>query len=85
MMKRKAKKSRGRITRQVRAAIRASGLSQADLCRRAGLEEAALSRFLSEKTGLTLASVDRLAEVLDLDLVSRKPSKRKGRRSTKGG
>ena len=75
MKARKRTGSEGRISEQVRAAIRSSGMTRADLCHRTGLEQAALSRFVNRKTGLTLASLDRLAEVLNLDLVSSGPVK----------
>jgi transcriptional regulator with XRE-family HTH domain len=43
-----------------------------EVCRLTGLDKAALSRFRSGKCGLTLRSLDRLAEVLGWELVARK-------------
>jgi len=79
----------GRFAVYIRRAIEASGVTRARLCRAAGIEEAAMSRFCRGLSGLTLASVERLADVLGLDLVQRGPIKlgpaiKRGRAKTKG-
>ena len=62
------------ITDQLRRAIRASGKSRYWLSGESGVDKAALSRFMAGKATLTLPSLDRLAEVLGLEL----RKKRKG-------
>jgi len=65
--------SKKRLTDQVRRAIEKSGVSRYRICREAGIDQASISRFMAGKTGLTLASLDRLADVLGLDVVARGP------------
>lgn len=60
------------ISEQVRKAIEKSGLSHYEVCKRAGVDQAAMSRFMAGKRGLSLSTVDRLAEALDLELKKRK-------------
>ena len=62
-----------RLSDQVRAAIRDSGLSRYAICKAAGIDQAAMSRFMAGKTNLTLTSVDALAVVLGLEIVQRGP------------
>jgi transcriptional regulator with XRE-family HTH domain len=59
----------------VRKAIIASGLSNYRICRAAGLNETVLSRFMGGTRGLTLATLDALADVLGLALVKVQPEK----------
>ena len=66
-------KQRQRMTDAVRRAIRTAGVSRHRICREAGIDKASISRFMAGKTGLTLASLDRLADVLGLDVVARGP------------
>ncbi|HUW80209.1 MAG TPA: helix-turn-helix transcriptional regulator, partial [Acidocella sp.] len=56
------------ISKQLRRAIVVSGLSCYRIAQLSGVSEAALSRFMSRQRGLALASVDRLADVLGLQL-----------------
>jgi len=66
-------KQRQRVTDAVRQAIRTAGVSRHRICRDAGIDKASISRFMAGKTGLTTASLDRLADVLGLDVVARGP------------
>ena len=54
-----------------RGAVRCSGMSRYLLSQRSGVPEASLSRFVRGMGGLSLASLDRLAEVLELRVVVR--------------
>ncbi|TWU17621.1 helix-turn-helix domain-containing protein [Bythopirellula polymerisocia] len=60
------------ISDQLKAAIRKSENSRYAICQATGVDEAALSRFLNEERGLSLATVDKLADFLNLELVERK-------------
>jgi transcriptional regulator with XRE-family HTH domain len=62
---------RSSFSDQVRRAIEASGKSRYRICKEAGIDKAAMSRFMSGERGLTLRVLDRLAEYLGLELVSR--------------
>lgn len=66
----------GKLTRQLKRIMKESGLSQYAMARDSGLSKAALSRFVSGKRGLTLRAADKLAGVLGLDLVSRRPGRK---------
>jgi transcriptional regulator with XRE-family HTH domain len=68
-------KQRSLLTAAVRRAIADSGLSRYAISKASGIDQAALSRFMARKVGLTLASLDALADVLHLRLVVGKPKK----------
>lgn len=59
------------ITNALKKAIKGSGLTTASLAWQSGLNPSQLYRFLEGQTSLTLESVDQLAEVLELELVSK--------------
>lgn len=63
---------------QIRRAILDSGLTRYALWQRSGVEQSALSRFLSGERTLSLEAVEKLAEALGLEIVIR-PKQRKGR------
>jgi len=50
-----------------------AGVTRYAIAKTAGLDHGAMCRFMAGKTGLTLVSVDALADVLGLDLVARRP------------
>jgi len=58
------------LTDQVRRAIRKSGLTQYRIAKESGIDSAAMSRFMAGKTSLTLTSLDRMADVLGLNVVA---------------
>jgi transcriptional regulator with XRE-family HTH domain len=65
------------ISQQLRGAIDASGLSRYRICKEIGLPESTMSQFMSGRCGLQLSTIDRLAELLGLQLISpaRSPKK----------
>ncbi len=58
----------------VREAIRESGLPIRELARRTGVEGSALSRFMSEKVGISLTTFEKLAPELGLRVVWQAPT-----------
>jgi ribosome-binding protein aMBF1 (putative translation factor) len=69
-----------KLTDQLRAAIDASGMSRYRVAKEIELDPSTLSRFMSGKAGLALDTVDKLGELLSLQLVTtKKPVKGKGR------
>jgi transcriptional regulator with XRE-family HTH domain len=54
---------------QLRRAIESSGVSRYALAGCAGISDSALRRFLSGERGFTLASLDKLADALGLEIV----------------
>ena len=73
-----AKKTRKRLTfsEQIRKVIADSGITRYEIAKRTDIEQSALSRFMSGKRGLSTSTLDKLAELLDLEVV-----KRSGKRS----
>jgi transcriptional regulator with XRE-family HTH domain len=64
------------VAEQVKKAIRQSGMSAYAICCESGVNEATLSRFLNGNLDPRLSTLDKLADVLGLEL---KIHKRKGR------
>jgi transcriptional regulator with XRE-family HTH domain len=60
-----------RFSDKIRAAVDASGMSRYAICKAIGLNQGAMSRFMSGKSGIAMDTLDRLAELLGLDVVAR--------------
>ncbi len=56
------------ISQPLRAAIAARGLTASALARAAGVDPGIVKRYLEGRRGLTLATADKLAAALDLQL-----------------
>ena len=71
-----------KFTEQMRRLIEASGETRYRIAVECGIDHAAMSRFMSGKAGLSLPSLDALAEYLRWEIVARpkpeKTTKRKG-------
>jgi ribosome-binding protein aMBF1 (putative translation factor) len=67
-----------KLTDQIRRAIDESGVSRYRLWKETGIDQATLSRFMAGKAGMTLKSLDVLADALRLRVVAGR-SKRKAR------
>jgi transcriptional regulator with XRE-family HTH domain len=73
------------LSDQIREAITASCVTRYVLARQAGIPESAISRFMSGKLGLSTSTLDKIAEVLGLQvrvgiqevLIPRKPGRPK--------
>ena len=63
------------IIDQLRQAARDSSMSQNDLAHATGLDKGAVSRFVSGKRGLSMESLDAIADVLKLRIVSDRKTK----------
>ena len=61
-----------RFSDQIREAVNASGMSRYAICKAIGLNQGAMSRFMSGKGGMSMAALDRLAELLGLRVVARR-------------
>jgi transcriptional regulator with XRE-family HTH domain len=63
-------KKRTKLSDQIRREVDRSGLSRYRVCRLAGIDEGSFSRFMARKVGLSLPTLDALAEALNLDVVA---------------
>ncbi|MCK6498497.1 MAG: hypothetical protein L6Q38_03350 [Nitrospira sp.] len=64
------------LSDQIRRAVDASGRSRYSICKEAGIDQAAMSRFMAGDAGLLLEALDRLGQVLDLQVKARKAKRR---------
>jgi transcriptional regulator with XRE-family HTH domain len=69
--KRRTAAGSGGISGQLREIITRRGLTAYSIAVDAGLEPSIVSRFLAHERGLTLASLDAIAEALGLRLIER--------------
>jgi predicted transcriptional regulator len=72
-------KQRGKLSDQIRQAVDDSGLSRYRIAKELGIVESAISKFMAGKGGLSMEVLDRLADLLDLNLKSGKWSNREGK------
>ena len=70
---------KGPITEAVHKLLAASGESEYSISKATGVSAAALSRFRRRECGLTLTSLDALAEHFGWRLVADEPTKKKRR------
>lgn len=61
-----------RFSDQIRAAIAASDITRYRICKTIGLPESSLSRFMAGRAGLSLETIDKLAELLGLSVLVRR-------------
>ena len=62
----------GKLSDQMRAAVEASGMSRYRICKTVGIAESTLSRFMSDKGGLSMQVMDDIAELLGLRICTGK-------------
>jgi transcriptional regulator with XRE-family HTH domain len=65
---------------QLRRAVDGSGLSRYRIAQELGCAQSLLSRFMSGKGGLSLDTLDALAELLGLCVAAGRPKARRGGR-----
>ncbi len=76
-------KQRIKLSNQIRRAVDNSGLSRYRICMEIGLDQSTFSYFMHDKGGLAIATLDRLADLLGMDIsVS---AQGKARRATRKG
>jgi transcriptional regulator with XRE-family HTH domain len=67
-----------RFSDQIREAVDASELSRYRICQEINLSQAAMSRFMAGRAGLSLEVLDRLAELLGLEVIKRSGAETEG-------
>jgi plasmid maintenance system antidote protein VapI len=60
------------LSDEIRAAVDSSGMSRYAIAKALGIAESTMSRFMSQKGGLSMEYIDRLATLLDLHIVTKK-------------
>lgn len=65
------------LSEQLRPLIEQSGMSRYRICKRIGLAESAMSRFMSGERGLSMEVLDRLFPLLELRIVAAQRSRKK--------
>jgi len=61
-----------RVSERIREAVEAAEVTRYRIAQETGIEESALSRFLSGERGLSMEAIDTLAEYFGLELVLRR-------------
>lgn len=69
------------LTDELRRAVDGCGMSRYRICKELGIAESTLSRFMNGKAGLSLDTLDRLAELLDLHITTGRRPVEKPKRS----
>ena len=69
----------GRILEKIREAIEASGKTRYRIARDSSVAQSQLSRLMSGERGLSIESLERVAECLGLEIMIRPKRERKGR------
>ncbi len=70
------------LTDQLRHFIEAGEMSRYELSKITGIDKAVLSKFVHGKCGLSMQSLDKIGEILDLQII-KKPKPAARRRSEK--
>ncbi len=68
MTKRRGRKSTKPVSQGLAQAIKESGLSPYKIAMQAGINPSIITRFLNGERGISLATADRIAAVLGLEL-----------------
>ncbi|MGD9853941.1 MAG: helix-turn-helix domain-containing protein [Planctomycetaceae bacterium] len=64
---------------EIRRAIEKSGYSRYSIWKATGIDQGQLSKLMAGEAGLSLASLERLLDFLNLELVIRPKRKQKGK------
>ena len=65
-------KKRVKLGDQVRQAVEESGMSRYRICQVIDMDQSIMSRFMTGKGGLSMANLEALADLLELDIAARK-------------
>ena len=72
-------RKRNKVSETLRAAVNAADRTRYRICKDADIDQATMSRFMNG-AGLSLDAVDRLAVALGLELVVRRPVRRRAKK-----
>ncbi len=71
----KKRTRRRRVSDQLRRLVDTSGMSRYEIAKRTGIDPSALSRFMSGERGLSTKALDKLGQLLDLEVVMHGPKR----------
>jgi hypothetical protein len=66
-------KKRTPLSEQIRRAIRGCGMTRYRICKEIGLTQPSMTRFMADAASLSLDTIDKIAELLELNIVAGKP------------
>ena len=69
-------KRRELLSEQIRRAILAAPISRYAICKQINFSEATMSRFIKRKAGLSMEVLDKVADVLGLEIIVRGAAKK---------
>ncbi len=64
---------------QIRQLVKTSGSSRYAICKATGIDQGAMSRFVAGHRGLSLDSLDKLANYLGMEIIIRPKRRKRGR------
>ena len=67
------------VTDQIRRLVDSCGMSRYEIAKRTGIDQSAMSRFMSGERGLSSTALDALGELLDLQVVVRRAKRKRGK------
>jgi transcriptional regulator with XRE-family HTH domain len=70
-MKKKSTKKKPLLSEQLKERVNASELSRYRISKESGVAQSTISGFMNGHRSLSLANIDKIGEVLDLELVQR--------------
>lgn len=71
MMPLTMKQKRAKLSDQIRQAVNDCGMSRYQICKVLGIDQGLMSRFMNAGFGLSMANLDALADLLNLNLEPR--------------
>ena len=71
-------RTRSPLSEQIRQAIRASDLTEYRICKEIGITQPAMTRFMKGRAWLAMPTLDRLADLLNMNITTDEPPAKKG-------
>jgi len=69
----KKRTRRRKVSDQIRGLVDSSRMSRYEIARQTGIDQSALSRFMTGERGLSTMALDTLGEFLDLEVIMHGP------------
>lgn len=69
-------KKRIQLSEQIRRAILTSGLTRYRICKEIGITQPSMTRFIQGQAWLSMPTLDKIADLLEIDIATPKRHKR---------